>query len=68
MPKGPRRRGIDPDPELISAMLPCYLAFQLGLWSTATPVRSQTQALAEAYAGKLASCLRADPEAVAIAG
>jgi hypothetical protein len=50
--------GVQPDKELISAMLPCYLAFQLGLWSTA-PSSSATVALATSYAGKLSRHLAA---------
>jgi hypothetical protein len=49
---------IEPDRELISALLPCYLAFQLGLWSTATPPSPATKALADSYATKLAFDLR----------
>jgi hypothetical protein len=60
---------LDPDPELIAALTPCYLAFQLGLWSTATPVRPEAEALAESYAAKLALFLRTDkPAVLSIAG
>lgn len=33
-------RGVGVDPRLIRALLPCYLAFQLGLWSSAVPPSS----------------------------
>lgn len=44
---------IEPDRELVSVLVPCYLAFQLGLWSTATPPSPATKTLAEFYAAKL---------------
>jgi hypothetical protein len=44
--------------DMVSALLPCYLAFQLGLWSTATPPTAGAGVLAASYATKLSHCLR----------
>jgi hypothetical protein len=44
--------------DLVAAMLPCYLAFQLGLWSTATPHNAGASILAASYADKISRCLR----------
>jgi len=43
------------DAQLLNALLPCYLAFQLGLWSTASG--SAAEAVADGYARKLSRCL-----------
>jgi hypothetical protein len=52
-----RNGGVEVEKTMIAAMLPCYLAFQLGLWSTATPSTSRTVNLSNLYAGKLSRCL-----------
>ncbi|PSJ58786.1 hypothetical protein C7I84_15025 [Mesorhizobium ephedrae] len=53
-----RRGGVEAEGAMIAAMLPCYLAFQLGLWSTAEPSTGQTKACATSYADKLLRHLR----------
>lgn len=58
--------GMTPDPDLIFTLLPCYLAFQLGLWATATPSGPRTAALASAYEEGLVRCLRGDIPGTAI--
>ncbi|MBP0582554.1 hypothetical protein J8I29_24720 [Labrys sp. LIt4] len=52
--------GATPDPDLIFGLLPCYLAFQLGLWATATPAGPRAKALANTYEESLVRCLRSD--------
>lgn len=47
--------GKNPDAGLVADMLPAYLAFQLGLWSTASG--SDAHALAQGYARKLSHLL-----------
>jgi hypothetical protein len=49
-------RGVQVEPVLLSAMIPCYLAFQIGLWSSEQRDVSQVP-LAGRYARKLASWL-----------
>jgi hypothetical protein len=50
--------GPEIDGEMIAAFLPCYLAFQVGLWSTAAPSCFETAAMANLYADKLSRYLR----------
>lgn len=38
---------------LAAALVPCYLAFQLGLWSTATPSNKATASLVDRYSRRL---------------
>src|SRR5690606_17863276 len=38
---------------LADALVPCYLAFQLGLWSTATPSNAATASLVDRYSKRL---------------
>jgi hypothetical protein len=57
--------GIDLHPELLSALVPCYIAFQLGLWSTASPC-PDTKALAASYAARLVRCLQPDAPSMSI--
>lgn len=47
--------GAKVDRDLAAALLPCYLAFQLGMWSTASGCRASQQA--DRYAGALRSYL-----------
>jgi hypothetical protein len=48
---------LEVDDEMVAMLLPCYLAFQLGLWTTATPASIETEALATKYAKKLSGLL-----------
>ena len=48
---------LEVDDEMVAMLLPCYLAFQLGLWTTATPPTIETDALATKYAKKLSGLL-----------
>jgi hypothetical protein len=57
-----RRRGVAVDPELTAALLPCYLAFQLGLWSTATGGQRENAGMIESYARKLSCVLHQDSD------
>src|SRR5690606_23135226 len=51
--------GAGVDPELVAAMLPCYLAFQAGLWSTSPDAAAAPLALR--YRTKLADWIEAQP-------
>ncbi|MDQ2633991.1 MAG: hypothetical protein M3Y78_09665, partial [Pseudomonadota bacterium] len=44
---------------LLGAMLPCYLAFQLGMWSTASGTAACD--MADRYARKLSQCFSERP-------
>jgi hypothetical protein len=48
-----QQQGVRVDRKLLAALLPCYLAFQLGLWSTATNAAPGNAGLADGYARKL---------------
>ena len=54
-----RAAGAIVEPKMVAAMLPCYLAFQIGLWSTAHGPTAA--AMADNYARKLAYCLDGPP-------
>ena len=41
--------GVSVNRRLLDGLVPCYLAFQLGLWSTATPGSDSTRTIADKY-------------------
>jgi hypothetical protein len=49
-------RGVQVDPDVLSAMVPCYLAFQMGIWSS-EKLDDHKAPLASRYARKLSSWL-----------
>jgi hypothetical protein len=55
-----RSAGGNVEPHLIATMLPCYLAFQSGLWGTATGAAAE--ALARSYVHRLKSFLHLLPQ------
>ncbi|WP_315927034.1 hypothetical protein [Mesorhizobium sp. SP-1A] len=56
-----KREGIEVERELTSMLLPCYLAFQLGMWTTAEGAGPGNAGVAERYARKLSQALREAP-------
>jgi hypothetical protein len=56
-----KREGVEVDRELTSMLLPCYLVFQLGMWTTAEGAGPGNAGIAERYAQKLSQALREAP-------